>query len=100
MAQEENKPGKDIRMPENDLSREEQVEKSTRNADDQYEAESPIDPYQEDYEEITDRAQDNIDAAENDMEQEDEFGDPDTRADEAISTDDDISIDDDLSDDE
>lgn len=75
MAQEENNTGKDIRMPENDLSREEQVEKSTRNADEDYEAESPIDPYQEPYEEITDRAQDNIDAAENQMEEDDEFGD-------------------------
>ncbi len=75
MAQEENNTGKDIRMPENDLSREEQVEKSTRNADEDYEAESPIDPYQEPYEEITDRAQDNIDAAENEMEEDDEFGD-------------------------
>lgn len=75
MAQEENNTGKDIRMPENDLSREEQVEKSTRNADEEYEAESPIDPYQEPYEEITDRAQDNIDAAENQMEEDDEFGD-------------------------
>ena len=74
-------------MPENDLSREEQVEKSTRNADEEYEAESPIDPYQEDYEEITDRAQDNIDAAENDMEQEDEFGDPDTRTGDDLSED-------------
>ena len=75
MAEEENNTGKDIRMPENDLSREEQVEKSTRNADEEYEAESPIDPYQEPYEEITDRAQDNIDAAENQMEEDDEFGD-------------------------
>lgn len=75
MAQEENNTGKDIRMPENDLSREEQIEKSTRNADEDYEAESPIDPYQEPYEEITDRAQDNIDAAENEMEEDDEFGD-------------------------
>ena len=75
MAQEENNTGKDIRMPENDLSREEQVEKSTRNVDEDYEAESPIDPYQEPYEEITDRAQDNIDAAENEMEEDDEFGD-------------------------
>jgi len=75
MAQEENNTGKDIRMPENDLSREEQVEKSTRNADEDYEAESPIDPYQEPYEEITDHAQDNIDAAENEMEEDDEFGD-------------------------
>ena len=75
MAQEENTTGNDIRRPENDLSREEQVEKSTRNADEDYEAESPIDPYQEPYEEITDRAQDNIDAAENEMEEDDEFGD-------------------------
>lgn len=75
MAQEENATGKDIRMPEKDLSREEQIEKSTRNADEEYEAESPIDPYQEPYEEITDRAQDNIDAAENEMEEDDEFGD-------------------------
>lgn len=75
MAQEENATGKDIRMPEKDLSREEQIEKSTRNADEDYEAESPIDPYQEPYEEITDRAQDNIDAAENEMEEDDEFGD-------------------------
>lgn len=82
MALEENKPGKDIRLPENELSREEQVEKSTRNADAEYEAESPIDPYQEPYEEITDRAQDNIDAAENNMEEEDELGDPDSRTDE------------------
>jgi|GEM_PF-3009835 len=80
MAQEENKPGKDIRMPESELSREEQVEKSTRNADEEYEAESPIDPYQEPYEEITDRAQDNIDAGENNLEEEDEFGDPDSRS--------------------
>ena len=75
MAQEENNTGKDIRMPEKDLSREEQIEKSTRNADEEYEAESPIDPYQEPYEEITDRAQDNIDAAENEMEEDDELGD-------------------------
>lgn len=57
---------RDIRMPANELSQEEQREKSTRNTEHTYEAENPGDPYADSYGTLTDRAEDDIDAAEND----------------------------------
>lgn len=59
---------RDIRLPKNEMTKEEQREKVLRNTEKEYEAESPADPYQEPSEEITDRAQDNIDIAGNDIE--------------------------------
>jgi len=75
MSKENKQPqesqGRDIRLPENPESREEQHEKSVRNTEKRYEAESPADPYDESSEEIQDRAQDNVDYAENDMNEDD-----------------------------
>ena len=65
---------RDIRLPENEESREAQREKSVRNTEKRYEAESPIDPFQDPSEEITDRAEDTIDFAEN--EKQDDLGEP------------------------
>ncbi|TCK83590.1 hypothetical protein [Albibacterium bauzanense] len=62
---------RDIRLPEEADSKEEQRKKSVKNTEKRYEAESPADPYQDPPEEIQDRAQDNIDYAENDMNEED-----------------------------
>jgi len=58
---------RDIRMPENELSQDRQREKSTNNTGRTYEAETPGDPYANSYGGLTDRAEDNIDAAENDI---------------------------------
>jgi len=75
MSKENKEAGKsqerDIRLPENLESQEELREKAVRNTEKRYEAESPADPYEEPSEEIQDRAQDNIDYAENDMNEED-----------------------------
>ncbi|HUH17955.1 hypothetical protein [Albibacterium sp.] len=75
MAKENKQPqeshGRDIRLPKNPESREEQHEKSVKNTEKRYEAESPADPYEEPSEEIQDRAQDNIDYVENDMNEDD-----------------------------
>jgi len=62
---------RDIRMPENDLPKEVQRDKAVRNTEKEYDAESPIDPFEESSHEITDRAQDNIDLGENDRTRDD-----------------------------
>jgi len=66
---------RDIRMPENEESQEEQREKSIHNTEKEYEAESPADPYADPDDGITDRAQDNIDPAENDTSESDTIED-------------------------
>lgn len=65
---------RDIRMPENDVPKEVQHDKSVRNTEKKYDAESPIDPFEESSHDIIDRAQDNIDIDENDVTR-DEFPD-------------------------